>query len=260
MSASGISRRFYFTLEAGLRSVALAFLVLTAAGVADAQPAPGGAFPTFQSARIRAADRREPPDIEFLNGRFVAAGSTLEMLIEQAYGVDADEIIGGADWIRSDRFDIDADAGASGVPNERMLIMLRALLADRFKLQINEETRTVTTYALEAGDGHGLKPAADPDERPRLSIERQNQGGRASFVCDGRDATLEMLADKLADQLHAPVEDKTGDHEWHDFTFSCPADAAGMAASLESALGVRLTAGQGPVTVWVIHNAAKPKL
>jgi uncharacterized protein (TIGR03435 family) len=124
---------------------------------------------------------------------------------------------------------------------------------------MNEETRTVTTYALQAGDAHGLKPPADPDDRPRLSIERQNQAGRAGFVCDGRNATLEMLADHLSDHLHAPVEDKSGDRERHDFTFSCPADAQGLTTALESALGVRLVAGQGPVTVWAIHGAEKPR-
>ena len=238
-------------------ALAVTVASMCAASVGGAQPGASGAFPVFQSARIRAANRREPLDLEFLDGRFVAVGATLENLIEEAYG--SDEIVGGPDWIRSDRFDVDADAGASGVPNSRMLIMLRALLADRFNLQMNEETRIVTTYALQAGDAHGLKPPADPDDRPRVSIERQSQGGRTGFVCEGRDATLEMLADHLSEHLHAPVEDKTGDREWHDFTFSCPPDAPGLTTALDSAIGVRLVAGQGPVTVWAIHRAEKPK-
>jgi hypothetical protein len=84
------------------------------------------------------------------SGRFIGTDITLRALIRVAYGTTQplpdSQISGGPDWLDSDRFDIEAKTDtepprdAQGAPRH-MMLMLRALLADRFKLVVRNETR-----------------------------------------------------------------------------------------------------------------------
>jgi bla regulator protein BlaR1 len=90
-------------------------------------------------------------------GRFTATNVSLEMLIRFAYGESGplppnrlsvgQRWAGGGDYVQSDHFDViaKADAGAS---QKDVALMLRALLADRFKLMVHHETRERPIYAL----------------------------------------------------------------------------------------------------------------
>ena len=70
--------------------------------------------------------------------------------------------MGGPDWFDSDRFDIVAKA-PDDAPPEQMLLMMRTLLADRFKLAVHTETREIPVYALVMARSDG-KPG--PQLRP----------------------------------------------------------------------------------------------
>ena len=71
----------------------------------------------------------------------------LRMLITQAYRVSGYQLVGGPSWLDSERFDIVAKAPEGSTPDQTML-MLRGLLADRFKLKVHGETRDAQIYAL----------------------------------------------------------------------------------------------------------------
>src|SRR5579872_3746838 len=73
---------------------------------------------------------------------FYARGSTLKQLILRAYDIQEYELSGGPKWVGSDRFDIDAKSAAPA-SRDRMLIMLQSLLADRFQLRLNHETKAL---------------------------------------------------------------------------------------------------------------------
>ena len=60
--------------------------------------------------------------------------------------------------MRSDRYAIEATAAGNATPDQ-MRAMLQSLLADRFKLTLRRETRTLPVYELVVADG-GLKIAA----------------------------------------------------------------------------------------------------
>jgi uncharacterized protein (TIGR03435 family) len=91
-------------------------------------------------------------------GRFTATNISLRELIRLAYGMPpqllpASQLLGGPNWIDSERFDIMATAGddalvASGGPSPQMILMIRALMEDRFKLTLHEEDRELPIYAL----------------------------------------------------------------------------------------------------------------
>ncbi|HEY9465653.1 MAG TPA: TIGR03435 family protein, partial [Vicinamibacterales bacterium] len=57
----------------------------------------------------------------------------LRILIVQAYRLSGYQLIGGPGWMDSERFDVVAKA-PSGSPPEQTALMLRGLLAERFKL------------------------------------------------------------------------------------------------------------------------------
>ena len=115
-------------------------------------------------ARLFAQDARDSPRFEVASvkpntlnnglvsmgtqgGRFTATGLPLRMLIQNAYQVQEDQIIGGPSWLVADRFDVQAKAEGNP-PREQVQLMIRALLADRFKLAVHKETRDVAVFAL----------------------------------------------------------------------------------------------------------------
>jgi hypothetical protein len=57
----------------------------------------------------------------------------LRLIITQAYRVSSYQLVGGPSWLDSERFDIVAKAPEGSRPDQTPL-MLRGLLADRFKL------------------------------------------------------------------------------------------------------------------------------
>ena len=80
------------------------------------------------------------------------------------------QIVGGPEWINTQRFDIDARA-AGDQPPEVVAEMLKRLLADRFKLKVHTEQRDIDVYALvlarpDGRLGPGLrKPSVDCEAR-----------------------------------------------------------------------------------------------
>jgi len=77
-------------------------------------------------------------------------------LIRTAYNVDPEKVSGGPTWLEMDRFDVFAKIPAASNAESRRL-MLQALLADRFKLKIHNDSRPMASYALTAGKHPQLK-------------------------------------------------------------------------------------------------------
>ena len=80
-------------------------------------------------------------------GRFTATNIPLKVLITNAYQLSFFQVVGGPDWVSTDRFDIAAKA-PDGAPPEQTRAMVRTLLKDRFKLVVHMETRDTPIYAL----------------------------------------------------------------------------------------------------------------
>src|ERR1041384_169410 len=65
-------------------------------------------------------------------------------------------LTGGPDWIRGERYDIEATAEKGAIPagatalkrKQIMLAMLQGLLAERFKLQVRRETKELPVFAI----------------------------------------------------------------------------------------------------------------
>lgn len=172
-------------------------------------------------------------------GNVSMANVPLRQVIRQAYQLQDFQIVGGPEWINSDRFDIDArfDAAtpvAGMSPPQRMQAMLRSLLADRFKLAARMETREMPIYALVVARGDGeLGPRMTPGPDCASRAGGPPQGGRrgrgpgpgevftpgAAPPCSSRGgfgqyqangAPLAMLVNMLSQMTGRTVVDRTG--------------------------------------------------
>jgi uncharacterized protein (TIGR03435 family) len=128
-------------------------------------------------------------------GRLLMSGLPLRTLILQAYGIRSEQLIGGPGWITSDRFTINAKA-ETNVPRDQLLLMLRSLLAERFKLRLRPEQREVTAYVLtrlkpDGPLGPKLRQSPCPDPRAAAGLPPPPPpGGAPSGVAPaGRGST-----------------------------------------------------------------------
>jgi uncharacterized protein (TIGR03435 family) len=80
-------------------------------------------------------------------GRFRAVNAPLIGVMQYAYRIPADRLVGGASWIRTQRFDIDAKA-SDDIPDASVPQLVAAMLADRFGLVAHREIRESPIYAL----------------------------------------------------------------------------------------------------------------
>ena len=84
----------------------------------------------------------------FPPGGLTATNLPLRSLIMQAYRLAEYELINLPDWAGSERFDISAKTTNAQASGEDRLVMLQALLAERFKLEMHTESREMAVYSL----------------------------------------------------------------------------------------------------------------
>ena len=156
-------------------------------------------------------------------GRVDFEGITLKVLITFAWDVsNGDSLVGEPKWLDSDRFDLVAEASSSGpqlaspVDIDSLRLMMRALLADRFKLATHTETQPANVYALVAPKGKTKLKKADESERatckPSPGAIAGNPALTIAYVC--QNTTMEQLAAKMRmiapGYIDHPVIDSTG--------------------------------------------------
>jgi uncharacterized protein (TIGR03435 family) len=152
-------------------------------------------------------------------------GLTLDSPMD-AYGIDGPQLIGGSSWIGSERFDIIAKADARASVNQLQL-MLRTLLAERFKLTVHTETRQLSAYALVVARGDGkLGPHLRRSEIDCAALLAAPANDRRSdppelgatppcFIVPwwpiaARAITMSQLADVVSSIVKRVVWDRTG--------------------------------------------------
>src|SRR5688500_117401 len=83
--------------------------------------------PAFEVASVKANDGTGPSGQRTLpNGTLVLTNSTLRNIIRTAFGVQGAQVVGGPDWLDTDRFDVTAKAAAP-FSTEEGRAMLRTL-------------------------------------------------------------------------------------------------------------------------------------
>ena len=119
--------------------------------------------PHFLAADVHLSPKTQNPN-QFMRPpaargeRYEIRNATMVDLIGLAYGFNSLNILGGPSWLEMDRFDVIAKTPPQTSP-ETQKPMLQALLAERFKLVVKEETKPMPSYALTVGKKHQLKEA-----------------------------------------------------------------------------------------------------
>jgi uncharacterized protein (TIGR03435 family) len=226
-----------------------------------AQPAPALRF-AVASIKPTPADRyNEGSGIPTGHGRLTGNHVTLRRCIQGAYAVGPNQIVGGPPWVDSDRFEIDAKADLP-VGDSMLMVMLRSLLADRFKLAMHRETRAIEALVLEvARNGPKLEKAADG------ASETDSGHGRI----DAKVITMNRFAEVLSRQTDLPVVNRTGLEgafnlklEWSPEADKAvkpgqaPPDNGPSLFTALQGLGLRLQARKTPLDVLVIDHAERP--
>src|SRR5262245_40350752 len=80
--------------------------------------------PTFEVASIRKQVQSGPiPPTRTSPDTFYRAAETLAFLVRLAYDVQNFQVVGGPDWVRTDRFEIRAKAASAMSPEEMRLML-----------------------------------------------------------------------------------------------------------------------------------------
>ena len=236
-------------------------------------------------------------------GRFIITNAPLRAIIVAAYQLSDFQVLDVPEWAASERFDIEAltkqaDGGpltlGAGGPPPQLFLMLRSLLAERFKLAAHTEMREMPVYSLvlarkEKSLGPAIAPTtidcaalaaaaiANPSAPPRPSRPGQPPkcgmfGATGRF--EGWAATMSEFGQMLSQMMGRTVIDQTGLVQRFDFkltftpqqipqdpsaTASLPLEPAiPFAAALEEQLGLKLQSTKAPVDVLVIDHVEKP--
>jgi uncharacterized protein (TIGR03435 family) len=136
------------------------------------------------------------------------------------------------------------------------MLMLRTLLADRFKLVFHRESRPTQVYVLEASrNGSKLEKAEDG--------ESNTFAGRGSIRAER--TTMDRFAEVLSLHLELPVVNRTGIEGKYNLTLKWAPDLQGQNSdgptiftAIQEQLGLRLRSEKIPVETFVIDRAEKP--
>jgi uncharacterized protein (TIGR03435 family) len=225
---------------------------------------------------------------------YAATNVSLKELIQSAYGIREDLISGAPNWADSARFDIDAKVAGSDVetlkkltPEQRRLI-LRPLLAERFKLQTHTETKQLPVYELVlAKDGSKLKEATAGDTYA-TGIKGPDGVTRGGMIRVGpgqltaQAIPMTSLANILSFQLQRTVLNKTDlsgkydvelnwtpdqgaepmfkgpDSGQHSSDTAQDSSGPTIFTALQEQLGLKLRSARGPVDTIVIDHVEMP--
>jgi uncharacterized protein (TIGR03435 family) len=266
-------------------------------------PAPDPNVPLyFEAASIKPSEgknpgagiRRQP------GGRFNTFNAPAKLLITFAYQIQEYQLVGAPGWLSNDRFDIvakfpgDPPAIVPGSGADHMMLAMRTLLAERFKLAVHRETRQLDIYALNmvkpGQPGPALKPANDEDCSPAALAARRGgpppAPGTPFPVCGIQQGPgrirfggypLSLFALQVSNRLGRAVVDRTDlKGNWNfELTFAAEVPPAGalppgvdppavdatapdLFTAMREQLGLKFDATKGPVEVLVIDSISQP--
>ncbi len=251
---------------------------------------------TFEVATVKPSNGREPDRGTIMSpGRFRAENVPVKDVIMFAYDLKSNSQISGyPEWASSSDYDIDAKADEATTaaleklpPDQRsrqVMLMVQALLADRFHLKVGYQAREIPVYALVIAKGG---PKLTRSTGPRLLAG----GGTQSGIIETRSGELESINSSL-DEFAAAASDMpeigdrvvvnktglTGNYNWtlkwmpepsaqQDFggagDATPPPSGSGNSApslftALEEQLGLKLESQKGSVETLVVNSIERP--
>jgi uncharacterized protein (TIGR03435 family) len=219
---------------------------------------------------------------------------TLEWIIDNAYNYERPELVSGLPgWAKTEKYDIAAKVADTDVnafrklTQEQRRTMLRAVLADKFKLKVHFEPKEMPIYALLVRkNGQKMKEATPGDTYAGgLRFPNGRAAGAGTLLPNGpgqivgqgvQMAALALMLTRLG--LGREVVDRTGLTGRYDFTLrfeptyaSRPvingqpqalseeeATAPSVFTAVQEQLGLKLEATKGVVEGLVVDHVEPP--
>ena len=245
------------TVFTGMQRFGLSALLLLSTLWAQEKPA-------FEAASIHANTSSEIGQSYFdLSGagRLTARNMDVWDLVRLAFGSRDSQMAGGPAWIKSEGFDIQATASATGtiVVRPRALQMLETLLEDRFHLRWHNDMREMAVYALRVAPGG-----------PKLASAKEGQSGRMQMGdLSVPSMTMESLCQILEHETGRLVIDQTQLKDSYAIKLQWARDAAkgtseadtsrpSIFTAVQEQLGLRLQSARMAVKVFVIDEVQRP--
>ena len=146
--------------------------------------------------------------INFRGDLFEVKAATVGDILDMLGGFQLFRVVGGPDWMRTDRYDIEAKAdGPLKVADRQQAVM--ALLTERFQLVSHQEMWEVAGMVLRAPrTPPGLKPASS-DESYSIRMINDNVAFKA--------VSMSAVTNYLSQMWRAPVVDETELKGRYDF-------------------------------------------
>jgi uncharacterized protein (TIGR03435 family) len=211
--------------------------------------------------------------------RYLAQGVPLRFMIMIAYRLHFDQLVVRDSWINTERYDLEAKT-ESHPSRVEIRAMFQNLLADRFRLRFDRQTKEGLFYALTVDRGGIKMTRHDPQNPgdPFVDIQPDPDPERRFHVSwHATTAPMDYVALRLGQMLDLPVADKTGLDRLSGYDFDLaftvplppgvqegqlngvPIDSSGPTVfDAIRSLGLRLERQRGPVETFTVTHAERP--
>jgi len=207
--------------------------------------------------------------------RYIGVNASLRLMIQVAYRLKPEQIVGGPDWVASDTWDLNAKTDRQATTDD-LRLMLQDLLTERFHLKLRRDTKELPAYILSVDkSGPKLTP-----HQPTHSGDQWIDQPQPPFLhvkLSARFSTMNYFAFRLSQLMDRPVVDRTDLKGSFDFELTYtrdlppnmspgamlngePIDTSGptVLAALSQQLGLKLEAQKAHVEILVIEHVEKP--
>lgn len=227
-------------------------LVLTSAAAAWSQS-------RFEVASIRpsrpeltARDART----NFHGDRFEVKAATVGDILDMLGGWELFRVVGGPEWMRTDRYDIEAKTDRPLEAADRQQAVM-ALLAERFQLKSHRDKRDVPGIVLRVVREPGGLKKAGSNENYSIRMEQ----GDVVFTA----VPMAGVTNYLSQMLRAPVVDRTDLEGAYDFVLAVSRIESQPGATwgdrvreAAEAVGFRVENQRIPLEVTVVDRCERP--
>ncbi len=238
---------------------------LLSAGLACAQPA--ASFPAVDVHASAPNETRELIGIFPGSDRYEMRSITMVELISDAWGVNADRIVGGPAWLATNHYDFVAKV-PPGYDGSKLKPLLQAALIERFGLAVHNDTRPASAFAMTLSKGAvKMKKSDNAGEGGCSSAAPEgfvSASGLTIYNC--RHMTMPEFADDIQSFARgyfvgAPLVDHTNLEGAWDFTIQfsprnqlTTPDAITLFDAAEKQLGLKIEAAKLPLPVVVVDK------
>lgn len=223
----------------------------------------------FKSATIQVASEHKGNGVSVTQDGAKASGSPLKWIIRSAYQENRDALwIGEPEWTDTAFYNLQAKFDSTAYKNltdDQRFAMIQALLADRFKLVVHRETRTLPIYTLVVANGG---PKLRTSDALNYTVDNLGKPYCLAGLTNFRQCTMVEFATDASSLFHLDriVVDGTGLTGRYDFSLRYTPPRPGVTYmpgsgsifdALPEQIGLSLEPGERSVSVFVIDHVER---